>query len=86
MFKVFKVSKKYDAINVKDATWRYFLDECYMSNYAVPDDIWAAYEKYSFAQKDLLRLRSKKQISMSVENDSDFLELTGKNKEMDIYA
>jgi hypothetical protein len=57
-----------------------------MSNYAVPDDIWAAYEKYSFAQKYLLRLRSKKQISMSVENDSDFLELTGKNKEMDIYA
>jgi len=86
MFKVFKVSKKYDAINVKDATWRYFMDECYMSNYEVPDDIWAAYEKYSFAQKELLRQRSKRQVSMSIDNDLDFLTATGKNKEVDIYG
>lgn len=74
-FKVFKLVKKFDAPQVKDANRSMFLDNCFLSNYAVPDNIWAQYEKYSFAQKERIREQKQKIVRTRMQNSADFLDV-----------
>jgi len=61
-FKVFKMHKKYDATKPQDAFYPRFMDNCYLHKTDLPADIWNIYEKYSFAQKENIRLEQVKMI------------------------
>ena len=79
-FKVWKMIKRYDQPATKDSFKKYFLDDVFYKKGDIPKKLWAAYERYSFDQKELIRLKYEDSEEVRVQEDKklSFAGLTDK--------